>query len=170
MASRGSAIPFFIERVRRGQPIPITDWRMSRFLMTLDQSVDLVFTAFGHANPGETFLPMVPSAKVVDVARAVAEDADYPLELTGIRPGEKVHEILVSEEEVVHTIMRGEHLVILPILPELRADAVGTRELPFQGEYTSGEGTLEYDAVVELLRRNRLTAGTAPAAEREILH
>ncbi|HYH82242.1 MAG TPA: polysaccharide biosynthesis protein [Longimicrobium sp.] len=170
MASRGSAIPLFIELVRRGRPIPITDRRMTRFLMTLDQSVDLVFSAYAHANPGETFLPMVPSAHMTDVARAVAEDADYPLELSGIRPGEKIHEILVSEEEVAHTIVRGERLVILPILPELRADAVGTRELPFLGEYTSGEGALDYEGVVELLRNHRLTVTTAPSAEREILH
>jgi FlaA1/EpsC-like NDP-sugar epimerase len=169
MASRGSAIPHFIDLVRRRQPIPITDERMSRFLMTLDQSVDLVFSAFRHANPGETFLPMVPSARVVDMARAVAEDAEYPLTVTGIRPGEKIHEILVSEEEVAHTVMRSGRLVILPILPELRVECDGTRELPFRGEYTSGEGTLSLDGVMELLREHRLTAGTAPTSG-EILH
>lgn len=167
MASRGSAIPFFLDLVRRGMPIPITDERMTRFLMTLDQSVDLIFNAVRCSQPGETYLPMVPAARVVDVARAVAGDAEYPLELTGIRPGEKIHEILVSEEEVPRTVRRGDNVVILPILPELRASAMDGGPLPFEGEYTSGEGTLDYDGVVELLTRHGLTRETAPAG-REI--
>jgi UDP-glucose 4-epimerase len=108
MASRGSAVPFFIDRVRKGLPIPITDWRMTRFLMTLDQSVDLIFNAFRYAKRGETYLPLIPAAKVTDMARAIAGDEEYPLEFTGIRPGEKIHEILVSEEEVVHADQRGD--------------------------------------------------------------
>lgn len=162
MASRGSAIPFFIDRARHGLPIPITDARMTRFLMTLDQSVDLIFSAFAHAHPGETFLPVVPSARIVDVARAVAGDDAYPLEDTGIRPGEKIHEILVSEEEVAHTVMRGENLVILPILPELRVEGGEAGPLPFAGEYTSAEGTLSPAEVGALLERHRLTVSTAP--------
>lgn len=162
MASRGSAIPFFIDRVRKGLSIPITDERMTRFLMTLDQSVDLIFNAFRHAHPGETYLPIVPTAKITDVARSVADDAAWPLEITGIRPGEKIHEILVSEEEVAHTVMRGENLVILPILPELRVESEGTAPLPFTGEYTSAEGTLTPEGVTELLSHYELTVSTAP--------
>lgn len=167
MASRGSAIPYFVDLVRNGKTIPITDERMTRFLMTLDQSVDLIFNAVRHAKAGETYLPIVPSAKVVDVARAVAGDPDYPLEVTGIRPGEKIHEILVSEEEVLRTERRGENVVILPILPELRAASESAGDLPFEGEFTSGENTLPYDAVVDLLTRQGLTRDTAPAG-REI--
>jgi FlaA1/EpsC-like NDP-sugar epimerase len=167
MASRGSAIPFFIDLARNGKSIPITDERMTRFLMTLDQSVDLIFNAYRHANPGETYLPMVPSALVTDIARAVAGDAQYPLHVTGIRPGEKIHEILVSEEEVAHTELRGENLVILPILPELRAHDPGAQTLPFEGEYSSGASNLSYDGVRELLTRHELTIETAPAG-REI--
>jgi FlaA1/EpsC-like NDP-sugar epimerase len=164
MASRGSAIPFFIETVRRRKPIPITDARMTRFLMTLDQSVDLIFNAFRHANPGETFLPVVPSAKVVEVARAVAGEPDYPLYYTGIRPGEKIHEILISEEELSHAERRGENLVILPILPELRAHQVSPGGLPFEGEYSSALDNLNYDDVSELLRTHGLNVETAPVA------
>lgn len=162
MASRGSAIPFFIDLVRKGKSIPITDKRMTRFLMTLDQSVDLIFSAFRYANPGETFLPVVPTAKVVDIARAVAGDPAYPLHVTGIRPGEKIHEILVSEEEVAHTEMREENLVILPILPEIRVTTGRSDLLPFTREYSSGENTLNYDEVLDLLTRHELTAKTAP--------
>jgi FlaA1/EpsC-like NDP-sugar epimerase len=167
MASRGSAIPYFLDLVRQGKPIPITDERMTRFLMTLDQSVDLIFNAVRHANAGETYLPIVPCAKVVDVARAVACDPAYPLEHTGIRPGEKVHEILVSEEEVPRTESRGENVVILPILPELRVQTGQGGALPFEGEFTSGENTLSAEAVSELLTRHQLTVQTAPAG-REI--
>jgi FlaA1/EpsC-like NDP-sugar epimerase len=162
MASRGSAIPFFIDLVRRRQPVPVTDERMTRFLMTLDQSVDLIFNAYRLANPGETYLPIVPSAKMTDVVRAVAGDDAWPTQVTGIRPGEKIHEILVSEEEVAHTVYRGDNLVILPILPELRVAPETSRPLPFAGEYTSGQGMLELAGVRELLVRHRLTAATAP--------
>lgn len=162
MASRGSAIPFFIDLVRRRHPIPITDERMTRFMMTLNQSVDLILNAYQFANHGETFLPMVPTARMVDVACAVAGDPNYPMNVTGIRPGEKIDEILVSEEEYNHTQLRGEHLVILPILPELRVESEGSAPLPFQKEYTSAENNLSYDGVVELLNRYNLTAELAP--------
>jgi FlaA1/EpsC-like NDP-sugar epimerase len=162
MASRGSAIPLFMDLVRRKTSIPITDWRMTRFLMTLNQSVDLIFAAVRRANRGETYLPVVPSARVVDIARAVAEDEHYPMHETGMRPGEKIHEILVSEEERAHTVMRGENLVILPILPELHVHSEIDQELPFGGEYTSGEGMLDYEKLSDLLLRNGLTARSAP--------
>lgn len=162
MASRGSAIPFFLDLVRQGKPIPVTDERMTRFLMTLDQSVDLIFNAVRHSRPGETFVPQAPSARVVDVARAVAGDEEYPLHFTGVRPGEKIHEILVSEEELARTETRGENIVIGPILPELRGESIGG-PLPFDGEYSSGEQPLDPAGVAELLTRYQLTHATAPA-------
>ncbi len=169
MASRGSAIPYFLDLVRRRRPITITDARMTRFCMTIDQSVDLVFRAFVNAQRGETYIPMVPAARMVDVARAVAGDEQYPLELTGVRPGEKIHEVLVSEEEAPRTEHRGDNLVILPILPELRLATPDASPLPFSGEYSSADDNLAYPQVVELLTRHHLTAATAavPLAARE---
>jgi FlaA1/EpsC-like NDP-sugar epimerase len=163
MASRGSVVPFFIDLVRTGKAIPITDHRMTRFLMTLDQSVDLIFNAFRGANTGETYLPMVPCAKVTDVAYAVAGRDDYPIEVTGIRPGEKIHEILISEEEISRTDRRGDNLVILPILPELRKAAPDNQDFPFDGEYTSAQNNLDREGVRALLERHKLTADTAAA-------
>ena len=165
MASRGSAIPFFIDLIRSEKPVPITDPRMTRFLMTLDQSVDLIFNAFRYANPGETYLPIVPAAKVVDMARAVARNPEYPIYTTGIRPGEKIHEILLSEEEIAHSTRRRDDLVILPILPELRRDEPNSDGLPFEGEYTSAMNNVGYDDLVNLLSRNGLTVDTADRAE-----
>lgn len=167
MASRGSAIPMFIELAREGKPIPITDVRMTRFLMTLNQSVDLIFSALQHAERGETFLPLVPSAKIVDIARAITGDGEYPFELTGVRPGEKIHEILVSEEETFRTDIRERNLVIAPILPELRLRTTASgRPLPFTGEFTSGGSPLAYAEVKALLERHRLTLSTtSPGTE-----
>lgn len=165
MASRGSAIPYFIDLARRKKPITITDERMTRFLMTLNQSVDLIFAAFRHALRGETLLPLVPAARVTDIARAVAGDASYPLEITGIRPGEKLHEILVSEEEVSRTQLRDGNLVIAPVLPELRQGTPSSDPLPFRDEYSSRDDNLSYDAVVELLTTNELTVANAPNSE-----
>jgi FlaA1/EpsC-like NDP-sugar epimerase len=169
MASRGSVIPFFLDLVSKGAPIPITDERMTRYLMTLNQSVDLIFNAYRWANPGETFIPQVPSALMTDVARVVAEDDSYPIYFSGIRPGEKIHEILVSEEEVPRTEARGENLVILPILPELRVETGASRELPFTGEYTSAANTLSPEGVRELLQRYQLTISTLESSGQEIL-
>ena len=163
MASRGSAIPFFLDLARSSTPIPITDERMTRFLMTLDQAVDLILTACKEARPGETYVPLAPRAKVVDLARAVAGDERYPLKYTGVRPGEKIHEILVSEEEESRTALRGRVLAIQPILPELRAESLGTGPVPFRGEYSSANDTLSYPEVADLLQEHRLTVASAPA-------
>lgn len=165
MASRGSAIPFFIDVVRKKKPVPITDMDMTRFLMTLDQSVDLIFQAYLHAHPGETYLPMVPCAKIVDVVSAVAENDQYPTYVTGVRPGEKLHEILVSEEERPRAERRNDNIVIRAILPELRHDAAASAPIPFEGEYTSAQDTLTPDAVAALLRQHGLTVSTAPIGQ-----
>lgn len=165
MASRGSAIPFFVDLVKRGKDIPITDERMTRFLMSLDQAVDLTFNAVRFGQRGETYLPVVPTAKVTDIARVVAGRADYPLTITGIRPGEKLHEILVSEEEVSRTVQRGENLVILPILPELISDHSEPRAHFARGEYSSADDPIDIPALTKLLEHHRLTAATALVAD-----
>ena len=162
MASRGSAIPYFIDLIRKGARVPITHVEMTRFLMTLNQSVDLIFAGVENALPGETYIPMMPSATVLDMVAAIAGDPAYPTEIVGIRPGEKIHEILVSEEEVGHTIRRGDWLVIQPILPELRQESESSGPLPFVREYSSSESPLSLQGVTALLEKHSLTAATAP--------
>ncbi|MDM7922909.1 MAG: polysaccharide biosynthesis protein [Pyrinomonadaceae bacterium] len=120
IASRGSIVPLFVEQIRNGKTLTVTLPEMTRFLLSLDRAVDTVFAAVTHGKRGETYVPKVKSANITDVAKALMGDKDLPITYTGIRPGEKVHEIMVSEEECFRTIERGDYYVILPVLPELR--------------------------------------------------
>ncbi len=155
MASRGSVLPLFHQQIRTGGPVTITAESMTRFLMTLDQAVDTVFEAIAHAAPGEIIVPMAPSAAVIDVARALIGDRGTPVRVTGIRPGEKEHEILVSDEECRHTFARGRYYAIAPMLPEL-APAPPPGQAPLNREYSSADAPVGLDRTAALLRENRL--------------
>src|SRR5690606_38108531 len=122
---------------------------MTRFLLSLDRAVDTVFAALTTGNPGETYIPKVPSANIVDLAKAIMGDKDLPIVYTGIRPGEKVHEIMVSEEECFRTVERGDYYAILPILPELRVQQDITPAL--ETEYSSKDDNISIPELRELL-------------------
>ena len=107
LASRGSVVPPFHEQIRNGGPVTITHRDMTRFLLSLEEAVDLIFAAVRKARPGETFIPRIPSARMIDVAAALIGDRRIDTVVTGIRPGEKLHEILVSEEESHRTVASG---------------------------------------------------------------
>jgi FlaA1/EpsC-like NDP-sugar epimerase len=158
LASRGSVIPLFTEQIDHGGPVTLTTAEMTRFLLSLDEAVDTVFAAMRGATAGETWIPRVPTARVVDVAGALIGDRDIAIEYVGIRPGEKVHEVLVSEEEAPRTYERGDYLAIQPILPELRpGDPEG---VPFQGrEFSSADNVVDAASVAELLRRHGMIPG-----------
>lgn len=160
MASRGSVIPLFRDQIRRGGPVTITTPGMTRFLMTLDQAVDAVFAALRDALPGEILIPRVPSALVTDVAAAMIGDRPIETAFTGIRPGEKVHEILVSDEEAPRTARRGDYLAIRPMLPELMAEAAA---VPLDREFSSADHLLDRAAVCETLARAGLLVEPAEA-------
>jgi FlaA1/EpsC-like NDP-sugar epimerase len=154
LASRGSVIPLFREQIRNGGPVTITDPGMTRFLLSLDQAVDTIFDAVSTAQAGETYIPRVPSARITDIAAALIGARKTEIKITGIRPGEKTHEILVSEEERFRTVERGACYAILPILPELhRTAAVAS---PLADEYSSANDLLTPDQVAALLRRQKL--------------
>lgn len=114
LGSRGSIIPLFQELMEERKPLPITDARMSRFFLSLEQAIDLVMYATEHMAGGEVFIPNNPACKITDLAVAMA-GPDYPVDLVGIRPGEKLAEILISEEEALRTEPRGDRFVIHPI-------------------------------------------------------
>lgn len=167
LASRGSVIPLFHEQIRNGGPVTITTADMTRFLLSLDQAVDTVFAAVKHAKAGETYIPRVPSARVVDVAAALIGKRRIQTKITGVRPGEKIHEILVSEEESHRTGPRGDFYVIRPMLPELRRGE--KRFAAMATEYSSATDVMSPQAVAALLAQNRLRVEDRSADEDELL-
>jgi len=113
VGSRGSVIPLFINFKKQGiKELTITDERMTRFWITLEESVELVLMAFEHAVGGENFVPMIPSMRVVDLAKAIEPECTF--KIIGIRPGEKIHETLISEDEARNTKIFKDCYVILP--------------------------------------------------------
>jgi UDP-glucose 4-epimerase len=163
LASRGSVIPLFHEQIRHGGPVTITTTDMTRFLLSLDQAVDTIFAALIEAHRGETYIPRVPSARVVDIAHALIGERDIETRVTGIRPGEKVDEILISEEESHRAVDRGKFYALQAILPELRTPKVKLAKL--SGEYSSGTSPISYDELRDLLELQRLRLeDTTPTA------
>ena len=156
LASRGSVIPLFIDQIKKGGPVTVTVPDMTRFLLSLDQAVDTVFTAIGKAGPGETYIPRAPSATVMNIAKALIGKRPIEIEITGIRPGEKMHEILVSEEEANHCAARGDYYAILSMLPELSNGKIKEPNA-LQGEYSSADEVLDLQGTIELLTTNGLT-------------
>jgi UDP-N-acetylglucosamine 4,6-dehydratase/5-epimerase len=142
MGSRGSVIPLFRSQIERDVPLTVTVPGMTRFLMTLDESVELVHRALTEARGGEIFVRKAPASTVAALARAMCvkyspRGEDHPIVVTGIRPGEKLHEVLVNEYEMQRVREDGDYFVIYP---EYRAD----RELTPQRlgfEYTSEHTT-----------------------------
>lgn len=157
LASRGSVIPLFHEQIRNGGPVTITDTRMTRFLLSLEEAVDVIMAAVAEALPGETYIPQVPTALMTDVARALIDGRPIQTVVTGIRPGEKLHETLISQEEAVRTIRRGNYYAIGPILPELSQPIHATGGL--DREYSSEFGLMSFDQVRELMVKRNLMVG-----------
>lgn len=112
MGSRGSVIPLFIQKRDNNEPIPVTDTRMTRFWITLDAGVRLVLKAFELSRGGEVFVPKLPSMKIMDLAKAIAPETETLI--TGIRPGEKIHETMITAEDSRNTIDIGDYYVIKP--------------------------------------------------------
>jgi FlaA1/EpsC-like NDP-sugar epimerase len=155
LASRGSVIPLFQDQIRNSGPVTITIPEMTRFLLSLDQAVDTVFAAVRWADPGDTYIPGAPSATVLNIARALIGERNIEMVVTGIRPGEKIHEILVSEEEANRCFKQGDYYTIRPMLPELRreGDLLGPC---LNNEFSSAHASLNYENTVELLREHGL--------------
>ena len=159
LASRGSVIPLFHEQIQKGGPVTVTVPNMTRFLLSLDDAVNTVFAALRNARAGETFIPRAPSATVMNVAKALVGDRTIPINVTGIRPGEKLDEILVSEEECHRTIVRGDYYAILPILPELIVHPDQKQGAALSKEYSSGDDVLDLAGTRALLVRHNLLVG-----------
>lgn len=144
VGSRGSVVPFFAQLIGQGaKELPITDVRMTRFWITLEQGVDFVLKSFARMQGGEIFVPKIPSARIVDLARAMAPE--LPHKVVGIRPGEKLHEVMCPQDDSHLTLEFADHYVIRPAIRfvgqgDYRRNALGEegRPVPQGFEYSSG--------------------------------
>lgn len=176
MASRGSVIPLFVEQVLAGKPITVTDPMMTRFMMTLDESVELVLHAFVHGDNGDIFVQKAPAATVAVLARALVEvmgKPDHPIVEIGTRHGEKLYETLLSREEISHAEDRGNYYRVPPDGRDLNyAKFVeqGERQISAGHDYNShNTAQLDVPAMKDLLLRldfvQRITRGEPVAMD-----
>lgn len=163
VGSRGSVVPFFQKLVREGaKEIPITDKRMTRFWITLDQGVDFVLKSFQRMQGGEIFVPKIPSMRITDLAEALAPG--IPTKIIGIRPGEKLHEVMCPKDDYHLTLEFPDHYVITPTIPftsnqvNFKSDRLGETGLsvPEEFEYSSDKNTewLSPQHLLEMLRNS----------------
>lgn len=162
MASRGSVIPLFVNQIKAGQPISITDPSMTRFMMTLDDAVDLVLFAFKNGNPGEIFVQKAPAATIETLAKALCgllRFADHRIDVIGTRHGEKLFESLLSREEMVAAEDMGDYYRVPPDLRDLNYGKYfeqGEIKISEAVEYTSHSTTrLDVGAMQALLMKLR---------------
>lgn len=151
MGSRGSVIPFFIEKKKEGT-LPITHAEMTRFNISLQDGVNLVMFAIGHHLGGEIFVPKIPSYKILDIAEAIAPKCET--RDVGIRPGEKLHEEMITESDSLNTIDLGKYYAILPSVsytykPDEYLQHHNAKVVPFGFKYNSGTNT-EWETVESL--------------------
>jgi UDP-N-acetylglucosamine 4,6-dehydratase (inverting) len=163
MGSRGSVIPLFVSLARAGKKLPITDPRMTRFMITLERAVELVWHAFTDMEGGEIYVKKIPSMKLTDIARAIAPEGET--EVVGIRPGEKLHEQMIGVEDAHYTYEYDEYFKILPAIHSWSEDAnriKGGRKVPEGFAYTS-DGNKEWMDIASLRKwidANRGKIGT----------
>ncbi len=150
MGSRGSVLPLYQQAAQKGLPLPITDERMTRFMITLEQGVDLVWTAFDDMVGGEVYVKKIPSMTITDIAEAVAPGK--PTKVVGIRPGEKLHEQMIGAEDAPNTYEYDSYFKILPTINtwSVGADMVkGGTLVPSDFLYTS-DANSEWMLIPEL--------------------
>ncbi|MGQ5522530.1 UDP-N-acetylglucosamine 4,6-dehydratase (inverting) [Chitinimonas sp. PSY-7] len=162
VGSRGSVLPFFRKLINEGgASLPITDPRMTRFWITLDQGVSFVMENFARMHGGEIFVPKIPSARIVDLATAMAPQLQQ--HVVGIRPGEKLHEMMISKDDALHTFEFSRHYVIAPsisfiVQADYQQDGLGERGQRVQEgfEYVSDTNP-HYFTIPELTQLDRQT-------------
>ncbi|BDM62925.1 UDP-N-acetylglucosamine 4,6-dehydratase (inverting) [Shewanella sp. NFH-SH190041] len=153
MGSRGSVIPFFLKKRHEGAgALPVTHEDMTRFNISLQDGVDMVMFALGHHLGGEIFVPKIPSYKILDIAKAIAPECD--VEIVGIRPGEKLHEEMITDTDSLHTIDMGKYYAILPSVSFTYSEEDyikhhNAEKVPFGFKYNSGTNT-EWETVESL--------------------
>jgi UDP-N-acetylglucosamine 4,6-dehydratase/5-epimerase len=157
MGSRGSVIPFFLDRRKTGV-LPITDPLMTRFNISLQQGVEMVLWALENAKGGELFVPKIPSYRIGDVAEAIGPDCEYPV--VGIRPGEKIHEEMITASDSFTTVDLGKYYAILPSAGNHTVETYtrdqGGQQVPAGFAYNSGTNDefLNVEKIRELIRQH----------------
>ena len=116
MGSRGSVVPFFENLAKKGQPLPITDFRMTRFWISIESAVEFVLESLEIMSGGELYVPQIPSMRITDLAKAVAPDANQ-IEI-GMRPGEKLHEEMISADDSRRTLILNNRYLVMPVIAE----------------------------------------------------
>jgi UDP-glucose 4-epimerase len=150
LGSRGSVVPLFLKCIADAKPLPITHPAMTRFILTLDEAVDCILAALGRGESGEVWVKRCPAVRIVDLGQAIAaglgEDRPYPTTHVGIRPGEKVHEILISSEESSNTSIDDGYF-------RVKTGYVNSDESVGHSEYSSfSEQKLSEDQILNLLK------------------
>jgi len=160
VGSRGSVVPFFLQKAHEGV-VPITDPRMTRFWITLEQGVDFVLSSLARMAGGEVFVPKLPSMNILDLAKALIPDCR--IEVVGIRPGEKLHEVMVPEDDARHTLEFSDHFEILPTTADWRSTMAASKGgLPCpDGFIYSSDRNHDWLSVAQLLEMVR------PQADRQ---
>ncbi|WP_231587135.1 UDP-N-acetylglucosamine 4,6-dehydratase (inverting) [Methylophilus sp. TWE2] len=159
IGSRGSVIPFFMKKRAEGV-LPITDERMTRFWITLDQGVKFVLDSLERMEGGEIFIPKIPSMGIMDVAQVVAPECST--KIIGIRPGEKLHEIMITEDDAINTAEFNDHYVIQPASDWWDAQAYlerkGGKKVPEQFSYSSDNNTvwMSQQDLIDLLGKEKI--------------
>ena len=148
LRSRGSVVPFFRGLLAKGKPVTITDERMTRFLLTLEDAIDLVFYAAENAEPGDLFVRKSPAANVMDIAKVLSEEAGKQLDYKkiGILPGEKLHEILLTEEELGRVEDCGQYYRVHSWLSKAKPKGIDK-------EYCSGDNIVPIDKIKTMIAR-----------------
>jgi UDP-N-acetylglucosamine 4,6-dehydratase len=146
LGSRGSVVPFFANARDQGS-LPITDVRMTRFIITLAQGVDFVISNLSRMKGGEIFVPKIPSVGILDIAKAVAPNCE--VNVVGIRPGEKLHEVMIPGDDARRTVEFKDHFVIFPDSSDVKKHArtAGARACPEGFEYASNNNTFWLDDI-----------------------
>ena len=157
MGSRGSVIPFFLEKRKTGE-LPITDPEMTRFNIILQDGVDMVLWALENAQGGEIFIPKIPSYRITDVAKAIGPNCKHPV--VGVRPGEKIHEEMITASDSLNTVDLGQYFAILPMVGsynrEHYCDQNGGEPVEPGYAYNSGTNSdfLSVDQIRSLIREH----------------
>ncbi|MGC6518531.1 MAG: polysaccharide biosynthesis protein [Candidatus Puniceispirillaceae bacterium] len=175
MASRGSVIPLFVDQISQSRPLTITDSNMTRFMMTLEDAVDLVMYAFKHGNNGDLFVHKAPAATVATLAKALTAMLDksgHPIDVIGTRHGEKLFEVLLSREEMACAEDRGDYFKIPPDLRDLNYSKYvefGEKRISQSEDYNSHNAyRLDVDEMTKLLLKTEYIRGLVNAGQMKL--